>query len=90
MINVSRIAEVEGHEPSNPALEAELQVLKNITLLETLYSHLIAIEAPLHPYERLLNETSIQRLGGDIYLVKPAFSCPREQTTSSQPDWLRF
>ena len=90
VINVGRIAEVEGHKPYKPAQDPELHILNNITLFGIRYAHVIVIESALYLYERLLDETSIQRPSGDIYLVKPGFACPAEQAGSSRPDWLRF
>ena len=89
-INVTRLAEVEGHKPLKAARNLQLHLLNNITLFGIRYAHLIVIEAALYLYERLLNETAIQCLGGDIYLMKPGFVCPREQASSARPDWLRY
>ena len=89
-INVTRLARVEGVKRSKAVREAGHHILNNITLFGIRYSHLIVIEAALYLYERLLNETSIQRPGEDIYRVTPAFVCPREQAISARPDWLRF
>ena len=89
-INVARLAEVEGHRTFRPAQEPALHILNNITLFGIRYAHVIVIESALYLYERLLDESSIQRPDGDIYMVKPGFSCPAEQAGSSRPDWLRF
>ena len=89
-ISVGRLAEVEGHKPRKTAQEPELHILNNVTLFGIRYAHAIVIEAALYLYERLLDETSIQRPAGDIYMVKPGFACPAEQASSSRPDWLRF
>ena len=89
-INVARLAEVEGHKPLKPAREPQLHILNNITLFGIRYAHLIVIEAALYLYERLLDENSIRRPVGDIYVVKPGFACPGEQASSSHPNWLRF
>ena len=89
-INVARLAEVEGHEPLKAARQTQLHLLNNITVFGVRYSHLIVIEAALYLYERLLDETSIRRPEGDIYVVKPGFECSGEQASSSRPDWLRF
>ena len=89
-INVTRLSGSEGGKPLKPAREVGLHILNNITLFGIRYSHLIVIEAALHLYERLLNETSIERPGGDIYRVMPAFVCSTEQAMSARPDWLRF
>lgn len=89
-INVARLSEIEGHKPFKPAREPELHILNNITLFGIRYAHIIVIEAALYLYKRLLDETSIQRPAGDIYMVKPGFACPEGQASSSRPDWLRF
>ena len=89
-VNVARLAEVEGHKPLKAARTLQLHLLNNITLFGIRYAHLIVIETALYLYKRLLDETSIKRPDGDIYLVKPGFGCPREQASSSRPDWLRF
>ena len=89
-INVARLAEVDGHKPFNPAKEPALHLLNNITLFGIRFTHLIVIESALYLYHRLLDEPSIQRPKGDIYLVKPAFSCLEDQANSPRPDWLRF
>ena len=89
-INVARLSEVDGHKPFKPAKEPALHILNNITLFGIRFAHVIVIESALYLYERLLDESSIQRPAGDIYRVKPGFSCPAEQACSSRPDWLRF
>ena len=89
-LNVSRLLEVQESKPRRPPREAALHILNNITFFGIRYTHLIVIETALYLYERLVNETSIPRPSGDIYLVKPGFACPEEQARSSRPDWLRF
>ena len=89
-LNVSRLLEVQESKPRRPPREAALHILNNITFFGIRYTHLIVIETALYLYERLLNETSIPRPSGDIYLVKPGFACPEEQARSSRPDWFRF
>ena len=89
-INVSRLFDVEGHKPRKPVREAALHILNNVTFFGIRYTHLVVIETALHLYDRLLKETSIQRPGGETYLVKPAFACLEDQAISSRPDWLRF
>ena len=86
-INVARLTGIEGHKP---AWKPHLHLLNNITLFGIRYGHLIVIEAALYLYKRLLDETSIQRPAGGIYMLKPGFECPGEQASSSRPDWLRF
>ncbi len=88
--NVGRLADIEGHKPLKAAQEPELHILNNVTLFGIRYAHVIVIEAALYLYERLLDERSIERPGGDIYMVKPGFACPEEQTSSPRPHWLRF
>ena len=85
-LNVSRLLEVQESKPRRPPREAALHILNNITFFGIRYTHLIVIETALYLYERLLNETSIPRPIGDIYLVKPGFVCPEEQARSSRPD----
>ena len=89
-INVSILAEVDGHKPFKPAKEPALHILNNITLFGIRYPHLIVIETALYLYRMLLTETSIKRPGGDIVILKPGVACPAEQALSSRPDWLRF
>lgn len=89
-INVSRLLDVEGSKPLKPEREPALHILNNITFFGVRYTHLIVIETALYLYQRLVKETSIQRPSGDTYIVKPVFACPKEQATSSRPDWLRF
>ena len=86
-INVARLS--DGHKPK-PAKEPALHILNNITLFGIRFAHVIVIESALYLYERLLDESSIQRPDGGIYMVKPGFSCPADQAGSSRPDWLRF
>ena len=89
-INVARLAVVDGHKPFKPAKEPALHILNNITFFGIRFAHVIVIESALYLYERLLDESSIQRPDGDIYMLKSGFSCPAEQACSSRPDWLRF
>ena len=89
-LNVSRLLEVQESKPRRPPREAALHILNNVTFFGIRYTHLIVIETALYLYERLLNETSIPRPSGDIYLVEPSFACPEDQARSSRPDWLRF
>ena len=89
-INVARLSEIDGHKPFKPAKEPALHILNNLTLFGVRFGHVIVIESALYLYERLLDERSIQRPDGDIYVVKPGFSCPAEQAVSPRPDWLRF
>ena len=89
-INVSRLADLEGHIPLKPAREPAVHILNNITFFGIRYTHLVVIETALYLYERLLKETSIGRPSGDAYMVEPAFACPEEQAASPRPDWLRF
>ena len=89
-VNVARLSEFDGHKPFKPAKEPALHILNNITLFGIRFPHVIVIEAALYLYDRLLDESSIQRPDGDIYRVKFGFWCPAEQAGSSRPDWLRF
>ena len=89
-INVARLSEVDGQKSFRPAKEPDLHLLNNITLFGIRFPHLIVIETALYLYDRLLDEPSIQRPGGDIYLVKPGFTCREDQANSPRPDWLRF
>ena len=89
-INVARLADVEGHKPLKAARNPEPHILNNITLFEIRYTHLIVIETALYLYAKLLDEPSIQRPLGDIYIVEPGFDCPLEQATSPRPNWLRY
>ena len=89
-INVARLSEIDGHKPFKPAKEPALHILNNITLFGVRFPHVIVIESALYLYERLLDESSIQRPDGGIYRVTPGFLCPAEQAGSSRPDWLRF
>ena len=89
-VNVARLADVEGQKPLKAARQTQLHLLNNITVFGIRYSHLIVIEAAMYLYERLLDETTIQRPVGDIYRVNPGFECPSDQATSARPDWLRF
>ncbi len=88
--NVARLAEIEGHKPLKQAQNLHFHLLNNITLFGIRYAHVIVIEAALYLSEKLLDEPSIQRPEGEIYLLKPGFDCPRDQATSSRPNWLRF
>ena len=89
-IDVARLAEVDGHKPFKPAKEPALHLLNNITLFGIRFAHLIVIESAMYLYHRLLDEPSIRRPDGDIYLLKPGFACAADQASSSRPDWLRF
>ena len=89
-ISVGRLAEVEGHKPLKAAKEPELHILNNITLFGIRYVHVIVIESALYLFEKLLDEGSIERPSGDIYMAKPGFACPPQQASSSRPDWVRF
>ena len=48
------------------------------------------IECALYLYEKLLDESSIERPSGDIYSVTPGVACSPEQAESPRPDWVRF
>lgn len=89
-INVARLAEIDGHKPFKPATEPALHLLNNITLFGIRPAHVIVIESALYLYERLLDEPSIQRPQGGIYMLTPGFSCAADQAGSSRPNWLRF
>ena len=89
-INVARLAEIDGHKPFKPATEPALHLLNNIMLFGIRFAHVIVIESALYLYERLLDEPSIQRPEGGLYMLKPGFACAADQAGSSRPDWLRF
>ena len=89
-INVARLAEIDGHKPFKPATEPALHLLNNLTLFGIRFAHVIVIESALYLYERLLDEPSIQRPEGGIYMLTPGFACAADQAGSSRPDWLRF
>ena len=48
------------------------------------------IECALYLYEKLLDESSIERPSGDLYKVKMGVACSPEQTQSSRPDWIKY
>ena len=89
-INVRRLVEVQRHKPLKLAWEPQLHILNDSTLFEVRYPHLIVIEAALYLYERLLDETSIQRPTRDICMVKQGYEYSKGQTSSGGPVWLRF
>ena len=89
-VNVGRMAVVEGESPSKAAKDPEIHILRNITFFGVGYAELVVVEAALYLFERLLDEASIARPRGEIYVVKPEFECPAEQAGSSRPPWLGF
>ena len=89
-INVGRLAGIDGEVPHEPVPQPDLHILHNVTLFGVRYFHSVVLETALYLYERLMREASIERPGGDFYLVKPGFACSEEQERSSRPDWLRF
>ena len=64
--------------------------LNSVTLCKIRYAHLIVIECAMYLYDRLLDESSIERPGGEIYRVTPAVSCSPEQAESPHPNWVRY
>ena len=89
-VNVGRLATMAGENPSKAAKEPEVHILRNITLFGLGYAELVVVEVALYLYRRLLDEPSIERPRGEIFLVTPAFECPTEQTVSTRPSWLGF
>ena len=89
-VNVGRLSTVEGENPSKAAKNPDVHILRNITFFGVGYAELIVVEAVLYLYRRLLDEPSIERPRGEIYLVTPAFECPAEEAVSTRPSWLGF
>ena len=64
--------------------------LNGVTLYGIRYAHLIVIECAMYLYDRLLDESSIEQPGVEIYRVTPGISCSLEQAESPRPDWVRY
>ena len=88
-IEVGRLAVVEG-EASRTATNPSPHILNALTVCGIRYAHLIVIECALYLYEKLLDESSIERPSGDIYKVTPGVACSPEQAESPRPDWVKF
>ena len=67
-VNVGRLATVEGENPSKAAKDPDIHILRNITFFGVGYADLVVVEAALYLYRRLLDEPSIERPRGEIYL----------------------
>ena len=89
-INVGRLATVEGEKPSRAAANPAPHMLNAITFFGIRYADLIVIECALYLYGKLLKEDSIERPGGEIYLLKPAVACSPDQAESPRPDWVKY
>ena len=89
-INVGPLARAPEHKLLKAARNLQRDILNSITLFGIRYTHLIVIETALYLYGKLLDEPSIQRPLGDIYIVTPGFDCPVEQAKSPRPNWLRY
>ncbi len=89
-INTDRLATFEGEQASKAATNPAPHILNAITLFGIRYAHLIVIECALYLYEKLLGESSIEHLHGDIYKITPGVACSPEQAESSRPDWVKF
>ena len=89
-INVGRLATVEGEEASQAAKDPAPHILNAVTVCGIRYAHLIVIECALYLYEKLLDERSIDRPRGDIYVLKLGVGCSPEQVESPRPDWVKF
>lgn len=89
-IDVGRLATVEDEAASPAAKNPAPHILNGITLCGIRYAHLIVIECAVYLYEKLLDESSIERPSGEIYRVTPAVSCSPEQAESPRPDWVKF
>ena len=89
-INVGRLATIEGEAPSSAATNPAPHILNAVTVCGIRYAHLIVIECALYLYEKLLDESSIERPKGEIYKVTPAVACSPDQAESSRPDWIKF
>ena len=89
-INVGRLAVIEGEVASRAAVNPAPHILNAVTIFGIRYAHLIVIESALYLYEKLLDESSIERPSGDIYKVTPGVDCSPEQAESPRPDWVRF
>ena len=48
------------------------------------------IKCALYLYDKLLEESSIERPKGDIYKITPGVTCSAEQAESPRPDCLKF
>ena len=89
-IDVGRLATVEGEQASKAATNPAPHILNAVTVCGIRYAHLIVIECALYLYEKLLDESSIERPSGDIYKVTPGVACSPEQAQSPRPDWIKF
>ena len=89
-IDVGRLAVVEGEVASRAATNPAPHILNSVTVFGIRFAHLIVIECALYLYEKLLDESSIERPSGDIYKVTPGVECSPEQAESPRPDWIRF
>ena len=65
-------------------------MLNAITFCGIRYADLIVIECALYLYRKLLKEDSIERPGGEIYMLTPAVACAPDQAESPHPDWVKY
>lgn len=89
-IDVGRLAVVEGEKASGAAANPAPHILNAVTVCGIRYAHLIVIESALYVYERLLDESAVERPPGEIYKVALAVACPPERAESARPAWVRF
>ena len=88
--DVGRLASVEGEVASAAAKNPAPHILNAVTVCGIRYAHLIVIECALYLYEKLIDESSIERPSGDIYKVALKVWCSPEQAESPDFDWLKF
>ena len=89
-IDVGRLATVEGEKPTRAAANPAPHMLNAITFCGIRYADLIVIECALYLYRKLLKEDSIERPGGEIYMLTPAVACAPDQAESPHPDWVKY
>ena len=89
-VNVGRLGAMEGESLPTAAKDPDIHILRNITFFGAGYAEIVVVESALYLYRQLLDEPSIERPRGEIYLVTPEFECPAEQAISTRPSWLGF
>ena len=89
-LSTSRLATVEGEEPSRAARNPAPHILNAVTFCGIRYAHLVVIESALYLYEALLDNDAVARPKGDVYTVKLGVACDADQSDSATPGWACF
>ena len=88
-INVARLNQTENEEKSKLVESPEVHILNNIKLFGIKYNHIIIIELALYLFNKLYKNEEIENPKGEIYVVEPAFSWPKD-VFLDYSSWLTF